>query len=393
MNKKLLPLIVIVAVVAGGVWWFYRTPESSPEEQLTGNIEMTTVDITFPVGGRLLEVGAEEGERVSRGQVLGRLDPTQLKAVYQQTRAKLESLRARMEETEESLRFQQATMETQVALAGNQKAEAEARLNELRNGSRSEEIAQGKAAVEEAEAAWEQAQQDWERMQELFKTGDVSQQQLDRSESAAVQGQARVERAQKNLQLLEEGPRQERIQAAEAAVAQASSAIEQARARRFEIARVEKSRKAQASEAAALEAELERLRAALDDLVAESPIDGIVLTRNAEPGEVVSPTEPILRLADTARPWIRAYIPEAMLGRIQLGTPVEVRTDSYPDKVYSGRISFISDEAEFTPKQIQTQEQRVRWVYRIKIQVENPAGELKLNMPCDARVASRETHS
>jgi len=120
--------------------------------------------------------------------------------------------------------------------------------------------------------------------------------------------------------------------------------------------------------------------------VAVSPIDGVVLTKAAEVGEVLAAGTAVITVGDLDHPWLRAYINERDLGRVNLGDKVKVTTDSFPGKVYWGRISFISSEAEFTPKQIQTKEERVKLVYRIKIDLENLNHELKSNMPADAEI-------
>jgi HlyD family secretion protein len=131
--------------------------------------------------------------------------------------------------------------------------------------------------------------------------------------------------------------------------------------------------------------------AQLDEMVAVSPIDGVVLVKAAEVGEVLAAGTPVVEIGDLDHPWLRGYIGEADLGRVKLDAQVNVTTDSFPGKVYPGRVSFISSEAEFTPKQIQTSSERVKLVYRIKIEVSNPGHELKLNMPSDAEILLQET--
>src|SRR5262249_13365323 len=108
-------------------------------------------------------------------------------------------------------------------------------------------------------------------------------------------------------------------------------------------------------------------------------------------GEVVAPGTTVVTIGDIDRPWLRTYVPETQLGRVKIGQPVHITTDSYPGKVYNGKITFIASEAEFTPKQIQTPQERVKLVYRIKIDVENPNRELKLNMPVDAEIALQQS--
>jgi HlyD family secretion protein len=112
----------------------------------------------------------------------------------------------------------------------------------------------------------------------------------------------------------------------------------------------------------------------------------VVLMKSAEVGEVLAAGTTVLTIGDLDHPWLRAYINETDLGRVKLGQRVKLTTDSYPGKVYEGRVTFISSEAEFTPKQIQTKEERVKLVYRIKIDVDNQAHELKNNMPVDAEI-------
>jgi HlyD family secretion protein len=146
-------------------------------------------------------------------------------------------------------------------------------------------------------------------------------------------------------------------------------------------------------EVAARRAEIARVRALvalvdsqLADTEIVSPIDGVVLVKSAEPGETVAAGGAIVTIGDVDHPWLRGYVNETQLGRLKLDAKVRVTTDSYPGKTYDGRVSFISSEAEFTPKQIQTLEERVKLVYRIKVDLPNPARELKLNMPADAEI-------
>ena len=124
----------------------------------------------------------------------------------------------------------------------------------------------------------------------------------------------------------------------------------------------------------------------INDTVVVAPIDGVVLVKSAEVGEVLAAGTTVVTIGDIDHPWLRAYINETDLGRIKLGQSATLTTDSFSGKTYPGRISFIASEAEFTPKQIQTQEERVKLVYRIKIDVDNRSHDLKSNMPVDAEI-------
>ena len=124
----------------------------------------------------------------------------------------------------------------------------------------------------------------------------------------------------------------------------------------------------------------------ISDTTLVAPIDGVILVKAGEEGEVIAAGSAVVTIGDIEHPWLRAYISEADLGRVKLGQKVLLRTDSFKDRVYEGHVSFIASQAEFTPKQIQTKEERAKLVYRIKVDVANPNQELKNNMPVDAEI-------
>ena len=145
--------------------------------------------------------------------------------------------------------------------------------------------------------------------------------------------------------------------------------------------------KAQIKEA---EASLEVAKRQLEYSEVFAPVSGVVLVKSAEEGEYALPGATVVTIADLDHPWLKAYVDETDLGRVKLGQKVRIRTDTFPDKVYEGKVAFISSEAEFTPKQVQTQKERVKLVYQIKVDVENPKGELKPGMPADGEILISE---
>ena len=171
--------------------------------------------------------------------------------------------------------------------------------------------------------------------------------------------QAKLRDATERLRLLEKGPRQEKI-------AQARAQVDAAR---------------QA---------LARTLTQLGYTTVPSPLTGVVISKNVEPGEYVAAGTPIVTVGDLEHIWLRAYVNETDLGRIKLGQPVRVTADTYPGRVYQGRVSFISPEAEFTPKNVQTDKERVKLVYRVKIDISNSRMELKPGMPADAEILLAE---
>jgi len=264
--------------------------------------------------------------------------------------------------------------------------QAEARLQQLLAGSRAQEIQQAKAQAEEARTQHSLAKEDWERAQILYKNDDISTSQRDQYKARFDATQAALKQVEERYSLVLEGPRKEDVEAARAQVEQARASVKLSEAARLELRRREEelvTRKAQIEQA---RAQLAIVESQIADATVMSPINGIVLVKSAEVGEILAAGTTLATLGDLDKPWLRGYIKEQDLGRIKLGNKAKISTDSYPGKAYWGRVSFISSEAEFTPKQIQTPEERVKLVYRIKIEVENPAHELKLNMPADAEI-------
>jgi HlyD family secretion protein len=298
-------------------------PASGDAITVSGNIEVIDAQLAFKIPGRLVERRADEGDRVTADQLIARLDDAELLPQLELRRAELAAM--------------------------------EAALAELVAGSRPQEISSTEAALHSAEAERDRAQLEARRQKELHATNASSDRELEVAQAQLRVTEARVHETQERLALVREGPRRETI-------AQARARVEQARA------------------AAVL------AQAQLSNALLTAPFDGVVLERHAEPGEFVAAGAPILTVANTSRVWLRAYLGQTDLGRVRLGQAVEVRTDSYPEKTYTGRLTFISDEAEFTPKTVQTTKERVTLVFRIKIDLENPTGELKPGMAADATI-------
>jgi len=279
--------------------------------------------VSFKIAGRVVERSASEGESVKAGQSVARLDTSELAQ--------------------------------EVALRSAEVRAAEASLAELVTGSRPEEIAQSEAVVRRMQADVARARADFKRLKKLYEQDNVSGQDYDAAKSAVEVTTAKLGEAQEQLRLVQKGPRIEKVERARAQLQQAKEALALAETR-------------------------------LGYATLTSPLTGVVLSHNIEPGEFVAPGTPIVTVGDLAHVWLRAYIDETDLGRVKVGQVVKVTADTYPDKVYEGRVSFIASQAEFTPKSVQTKKERVKLVYRTKITVDNPHMELKAGMPADARI-------
>ena len=327
-KKAIVAALVVLAIGAGIAAWFrFREAKEVGVIRVSGNIEVTDVEVSFKIPGRLLERSVDEGMSVSAGQPVARLDSADLEREASMKEAELQA--------------------------------AEAVLRELVAGSRPQEIARASAAAAAARAEAERLSADLDRAKALIAKDVIPRQEFERTRAAYEVADERRNEAEESLHLVQEGPRREQIERARAQVRQAKEALE-----------------------------LARTRLSYASIV--SPLAGVVLSKNAEPGDYVAPGTPVVTVGALDTPWLRAYIEETDLGRVKVGQHAEVTADTYPGKKYAGRISFIASEAEFTPKSVQTRKERVKLVYRIKVDVSNPEMELKPGMPADAVIRTGE---
>ncbi len=325
MKKKKL-LIIAVIILAGFSAFLINRLTNKHEEgvlAVSGNVEVTEVNLGFKIPGRVIELFTDEGQRVKKNDKLALLDSAEIENQVAQSRAYLN--------------------------------ETLTRLEELKAGSRPQELEQAKANVSYAEAELTKAKKDLERYEALHKDELISAQQMDNARKTYDVAVSQHKKAIEALSLVREGPRKEDIKAA-------ANRVEQAKA--------------------ALKVSEERLK----DTELYAPVSGVVLRKNIELGETVNVGSPVFTIGDLENPWIKVYVREDKLGLVKLGQKAEVKVDSYPNKTYEGSVTFISSEAEFTPKNVQTQEERVKLVFGVKVSVKNINDELKPGMPADVKI-------
>jgi HlyD family secretion protein len=387
MRKRMAIVIVVAGLLVGGpaLWrWWQRPPEGVLVA--SGTIEATEVAVSFKVPGRVIERPADEGQRLAPGALVARLESRELEADVDRLRASLAATETRLPQLRTEIALQEDLAHARIAEAQAGLGVRDERLAELRTGSRPQELQRAWAEVREAKAVMDNAQADFARMDSLYREGGVSAQTRDAARTSLDVATERHRNALERLDMVKEGPRQEEIRRAEADVRQGRATLLLAQTGELEVAR-------KRQELATLQATILRDRAALAAAEAQlsytvltSPQAGIVLRKHVEPGEMIAAGTPAVTIADLENIWLKIYIPEPQLGRVRLGQMAEITTDSFRGKVYHGKITFINSEAEFTPKNVQTQEERVKLVFAVKISVENPNQELKPGMPADARV-------
>ncbi len=377
----------------------------------SGFIEGEEILIAPEVGGRIAEVLVDEGDEVSEGQVLIRLDDALLLSQRGEAEAAVVAAQAELARVEAGARPEE------IAVARAALAQAEARRDEalraLENARKALEnpqdlnlqIAQAETEVALAEQEVEKAQADLAEVELKYNVfreqGDEAERtwalQVDAARAALDAAQAKLDGARRHLNALyairnnplsleaQVHAAEARYQAAEAAVKEAQAALDELEAgpTEEEVA-VARARLHQAEAALAL------IDAQLAQLTLTSPITGTVTSRSAHAGETAAPGLPLLTLTNLDQVTLVLYIPENQIGRVQVGQLVTVQVDSFPDRVFIGRVSTIATEAEFTPRNVQTQEERVNMVFAVKVVIPNPDHALKPGMPADATILVEE---
>ncbi|MGC2195869.1 MAG: efflux RND transporter periplasmic adaptor subunit [Terriglobales bacterium] len=327
--KRRIAVLVMVGAVAVCVYFFYFRPRWMAEKSepnllhLSGNIEAHESVVGFKVSGRIVDLPIEEGQWVEPGTVLAKLDTADYRQQLAMDKAAVQVQRTQLD----------------LGLAGTRRQQLEV----------------ARQALADAKADLAQKQLDYSRAENLYREQVGPQVARDQAETNLKRARTVVQSAQEQYDQALEGTRKEQLAVDRAQLVQA--------VQKMHLSRIY-----------------------LDYTTLRTPEAGVILVRNSELGEVVAPNTPVVTIGDLDHVWLRAYINETDLGRIHWGQSVTVRTDSYPGKTYHGRISFISSKAEFTPKSVQTFEERVTLVYRIKIDLENPNHELKPGMPADAEI-------
>ncbi|MBM3785707.1 MAG: HlyD family efflux transporter periplasmic adaptor subunit [Acidobacteria bacterium] len=387
--KKLIPILVL-GVLAAAAFFLLRPPAADPTRiLLSGNLEVTEIGMAFKTPGRVVEIAAKEGDTVRRDQLLARLETRGLELAKSRDEAAVTAAESALAQLKIDTERQRDVLDRESSMRRAEIAQAEAAVRDLEAGSRKQEVGQARAALNDARAQLSQARADFERAGRLFAKEDISRFQYEQAETRVKSLSALTDAAEQRLALVEEGPRKESLELARAQLARARAALQLTVAQRKEVLRKEQEQTLRRADIDRARAQAGVAAVQLDDSALHAPAEAVVLSRSVEPGEVVAAGATVLTLGDLDRPTLRAYVSETQLGLVKLGQKVKLRTDSLPGREFEGTLRFIASEAEFTPKQIQTPEERVKLVYRIKVEVPNPGRELKNNMPMDAEIVTQ----
>ena len=374
MNAKRL-ILVLVLLLAGGAtaYWIVANRRAAIDGQVrvSGNIEATETEVAFKIAGRVEKRLVDEGEMVDKGDVIAELDTSDLQCNVDLRQAEVATAQAVLAELLAGSRPE----EIDAAKAAMQRTAHG--LADLEAGSRPQEIAAAEAAEAAADSEMDRAEADLRRATTLSKRNMIAAEDYDAVRARRDVAVQRHREAVEQLSLVREGPRKERIEQARAALDEANA--------RYELVEIgprqEDIDQARARLAQA-EAALKLAQTQLGYATVRSPLTGVVLSKNIEPGEYVAPGTPVVTVGDLVNVWLRAYIDALDHQPVKVEQKATIITDN--GNTFEGRVSFIAQEAEFTPKNVQTQKERVKLVYRIKIDIHNPDMALKPGMPVDA---------
>jgi len=372
-------LLVVATLVYVGQWQKGRN-----SLYYSGTFEATEAHLAFQTTGRIIHVHVDEGQTAIKNQLLAALDRSELQTLYDQAAAHLDQARLVLEQRKMLLELYRQTLPAEVERAVAAANSAAFRLAELRAGTRTQDIERAQHTMFAARAVKEDAQKNRNKYDTLFQKGIISEKEWDAMKLRYETALRDYERSREAYNLAKEGVRKETIQAAQARLAEAEAAVKQSRSNLKRIDVAIKDVESAQSQVDLAEAARVQAQIALGYTQLKAPFTGIITCRSIEPGEIVTAGKEVLTLSDLSTMDLKIFVGETHIGTVRPGQKVEVRVDSFPGRSFGGTVTFISQESEFTPKIIQTQKERVKLVYLVKVSLPNPDLALKPGMPADA---------
>jgi multidrug resistance efflux pump len=363
MNAKRLAIVIVIAGVLAGVAYSSGWFRKDTELQGSGTVEARNIRVGSKVGGRIDQVLVREGDIVKANQVLITFDDKELQAAMEQSKAAAEKARRgyRPEEIAEAR-----------AAAAQSKADYELK----KNGYRKEDVAAAQADLERTKADEVRAHLDFDRYDALAKKDLVSKQQRDTAEATWKVALAQEQSAQQRLDQQKSGYRPEEIASAEARYQETQATRE----------KFERGNRREDVDLASASYSYDEARFRERQVVA--PTAATVEVLDVRPGDLIAPNTPVATLLERDQIYVRIYIPETEIGRVQLGQKAEVRVDSFPKTVFEGTVEQINQQAEFLPRNVQTREERVHQVFGVKVRIDDTSNRVLAGMAADVKLKS-----
>lgn len=387
--KKIVVIVIVLLILGGGIFFFVKKDREKKDVvvnyiETSGTLEVIETDCSFKIAGKIVDLPILEGDSITKGQFIGRLSSQSIDQEIVVQKSSIETIKAQFPKIDIQINQTDISVKKEIENAKIKVDEAYARYESIKSGSRDEEITKAEHLVKQTEHVLLNAKKNYERADNLYEKGAISQQDRDNTKTSYLSAFEENKQAKANLSLLKAGAKSEDIEASFQVYNQAVANYELTLAKNFELKKLEEDKKILASQLKNAEDGLKLLEVKQSDHKLYSPVTGTVLRKVAEKGENVTAGGTVLTVGNLDEIYLRGYVAETDLAKVKLGQRCELRTDTYPDKIYNGKITYISDKAEFTPKNLTTKDDRVKLVYRIKISADNSSRDLKPGMIADA---------
>ena len=363
-----------VATVAGlSCYWPFS--KSRTELRLPGTVEVQEVRLSSRVGGRVKEVHVREGQLLKPGEALATFEAPELEAQREQAERQRQAAYAALDRVRHGARPEERAVAEAAVKA------AEATLVRVKAGWRPEEVEQVRKEVLAQEAELEYARAELDRQRFLAPKGASTESALESARAAVKRWTAQIAASRARLKMLEAGTRPEEVAEAEAGVRRATAQRDLVAAppRPEDVAEAE-------AKVAELTARLKEVDALLAETVVRAPEPAVVEVLAVRPGDIVGPNQPVARVLRAADLWVKAYVPATELGKVRLNQAVEVTIDSHPGRRFAGTITHIANVSEFTPRNVQSADEREFQMFAVKVRVPDPDGVFKSGMAADVYV-------
>lgn len=380
--KTYLPIavVIIIGLASAFAYFLLRTEEEPGILEASGQVRGTEVTVSSRIAGRLDILNVREGQTVRKGDLIAQIGAAEIEARLEQAKGEAASAASRLAEASASLQVLGTSTEQARLNVG---ITQEATTHDTHRAR--EAIMRAEAEVKAAEADLSQERSNYQRNKSLLEKGFISPSYFDQVKARLDISEAKVDAARK--------AREE----AEAAFERSGVGKDEVQVRQkemqrlgYERARLEAVRDGVRGQMQSARAKVKEIEALLEDNKLTAPINGTVINRLAEPGELVAPGRPIVTLIDLSDIYVRVFVAEKEIGRIRLGNPARIAVDAFPGKRFSGQVSEISQQAEFTPKEVHMKDEREKQVFGVKVKIDNPDGYLKPGMPADVKIKWRE---
>ena len=389
MKKRIAVFAVVVVVAASAFFLFHskRGQESVCDRiEVSGTMEVVETECSFRIGGEIVELGVFEGDVLKKGDLIGRLDDSDVVQDIAVARSEAGMIRARLPKIALEAAQTRKARAGELDAAGEKVREARSLYEKALSGARPEEIRKAVHLVDETSYVLENRRVDYERAENLYCKDAISRQKRDEARMLFLTAEEENKQAVAALDLLRAGTRREDVEAALMAYRQSLSALEVAKAKMLDVDKLDEDGRILMAELESANERLKRLELTKSHCSLFAPLGGTVLRKTAEKGENVAAGAVVVTIGGLDDIYLKGYVQETDLAKVKLGQKALLRTDTYRERTYSGRVSYISDQAEFTPKNLTTKDDRVRLVYRIKVTADNSSGDLKPGMIADAEI-------